>query len=374
MDFNKEENLINFLKKIKNEKKFIITGKKSYNLSGAKNFFTKYLNLGTTKFFFKEENYPTISELKKIIISLKKFNPKFIFAIGGGSVMDYAKIANNLNDIEKLKYNIIKSEKKFKKISHLIAIPTTAGSGAEVTSTAVIYINKKKYSVEGREILPDRYFLLPKLIFKNKWSIKSAAGFDAISQSIESLISRKSNKKSVFFAKESLKLSLINYSPFLKKPNMNNSLKMLLASNLSGKAISISRTTAPHAVSYPLTSYYNISHGNAVSITLSEFLLFNYNNLNKSDVNFDLKKRYEMLFNLTKTKNIFELLRFVDNIKIIGKTENKFKKLNLSKENLIPKILSGINLSRLSNNPVKLLPSDIKFIFENKIDSLKSKK
>ena len=155
---------------------------------------------------------------------------------------------------------------------------------------------------------------------------------------------------------------------------MNNSFKMLLASNLSGKAISISRTTAPHAVSYPLTSYYNISHGNAVSITLSEFLLHNYNNLNKSDVNFDLKKRYEMLFNLTKTKNIFELLRFIDNLKIIGKTENKFKKLNLSKENLIPKILSGINLSRLSNNPVKLLPSDIKFIFESKIDFLNSKK
>ena len=97
--------------------------------------------------------------------------------------------------------------------------------------------------------------------------------------------------KSVFFAKESLKLSLGNYSPFLKKPNMHNSLKMLLASNLSGKAISISRTTAPHAVSYPLTSYYNISHGNAVSITLSEFLFYNYKNLNKSDVNFDLKKK-----------------------------------------------------------------------------------
>ena len=58
---------------------------------------------------------------------------------------------------------------------------------------------------------------------------------------------------------------------------------MCLAANLSGRAISISKTTAPHAVSYPFTSFFNISHGHAVSLTLNKFLMFNYKNLEKQE-------------------------------------------------------------------------------------------
>ena len=141
---------------------------------------------------------------------------------------------------------------------------------------------------------------------------------------------------------------------------------MLIASNLSGKAISISKTTAPHAVSYPLTSHFGISHGDAVSITLEDFLLFNYLNLNRSDVRFNLKDRYNILFQLTKSKNIFDLISFIKTLKDNAKTEMSFKKLNIRKEILIPKIMSGINLKRLSNNPIALNASDIKFILENK--------
>ena len=61
---------------------WIITGFDPHNLSGQKKHFTKYLNVGIKKVFVKEESYPTISELKKLIIIFKKFNPKFIFAIG----------------------------------------------------------------------------------------------------------------------------------------------------------------------------------------------------------------------------------------------------------------------------------------------------
>ena len=65
---------------------------------------------------------------------------------------------------------------------------------------------------------------------------------------------------------------------------------MLYASNLAEKAISISKTTAPHAVSYPFTSLFNISHGHAVSLTLSKFILFNYQNIEAADCSFNLNK------------------------------------------------------------------------------------
>ena len=141
---------------------------------------------------------------------------------------------------------------------------------------------------------------------------------------------------------------------------------MLLAANLAGKAIAISKTTAPHAVSYPLTSHFGISHGNAVSITLDDFLIFNYLNIEKSKSNFDLRNRYKLLFNLTNTKNIFQLVQFIKILKKNSGTENKFNRLNLKREIILPKILSGVNLARLSNNPINLGIEDLKFILYNR--------
>ena len=79
---------------------------------------------------------------------------------------------------------------------------------------------------------------------------------------------------------------------------MENISKMCLAANLSGKAISISKTTAPHAVSYPFTAYYGISHGHAVSLTLEKFLKFNFINYKKANCNFYLNLRYKSIFNI----------------------------------------------------------------------------
>ena len=73
---------------------------------------------------------------------------------------------------------------------------------------------------------------------------------------------------------------------------------MAIASNLAGKAINISKTTAPHAVSYPFTSLFNVSHGHAVGLFFEKFFSFNYENKDKSETSFDLKKRFDLIFNL----------------------------------------------------------------------------
>ena len=70
---------------------------------------------------------------------------------------------------------------------------------------------------------------------------------------------------------------------------------MLYLANLAGRAINISKTTVPHAVSYPFTSNYGISHGHAVSLTFEKFFKFNYFNKHKSSANFDLQKRFEFV-------------------------------------------------------------------------------
>tara|TARA_E500000178_G_scaffold326159_1_gene354153 strand:- start:358 stop:1467 length:1110 start_codon:yes stop_codon:yes gene_type:complete len=361
--FNSTDDLKIFLKDNKFNKILIISGDTSYKLSGADKIINELLINKNIKYFFKKFAYPDLLELKKLIKEINLFLPDLIIAVGGGSVLDYAKIANVLTDSENLEQEISTSSYKIKdKFAKLVAIPTTAGSGAEVTSNAVIYIDKIKYSVEGEQLKPDFFFLIPELVIGASNKIKASAGFDAIAQAMESLISKKSNSESVNFAEKSLQISLKYYLDFLNNPNKDNTSAMCLAANLSGKAISISKTTAPHAVSYPFTAIYNISHGHAVSLTLNKFLQFNFKNIKNSNCNFNLKDRYKIMFEVSKTDNIESFDKYLIDLKEKANLENNFLKLGIDLKKDYSNIISGVNILRLSNNPVELKKEDLKEI------------
>tara|TARA_B100001057_G_scaffold497035_1_gene600092 strand:- start:1777 stop:2883 length:1107 start_codon:yes stop_codon:yes gene_type:complete len=360
--FTKEKELEAFIQEGKFKKILIITGENSFKKSGANSLFKKILKENIVDFFIKKKSYPEIKELKKIIAKIKIFSPQLIIAVGGGSVLDYAKIANVLTNETNIEDKVINASYTTNKFTKLLGIPTTAGSGAEVTTNAVIYIDNIKYSVEGPELRPDFYFLIPELVVGGSKIIKASAGFDAIAQAIESLISKKSNKESVEFSKKSLNFSIKNYLNYLNSPNYENTSAMCFAANLSGEAISISKTTAPHAVSYPFTSIYKISHGHAVSLTLNKFLKFNYENLESADCSFDLKERFKIIFAATKTKNINELNNFLKKIKKEANLESNFDKLGINIKKDYENIISGVNLLRLSNNPITLEKKNLKKI------------
>ena len=360
-DFDK---LIN-AKKFK--KIFIITGKNSFYKSKA-HLLIKFSNSKTLKFFFKKSKFPELSELYVILKEVDNFKPDIIVSIGGGAVIDYSKIVSifNYKHVKDLSKKLLRYESiSNKKIYPLIALPTTAGAGAEVTSNAVIYIKGIKYSVENYLLIPNYYFLFPSLIIKNPKTLKSSAGFDAIAQSVESMISLKSNKTSLYYAKKSLELSITNYLPFIKKPNLENSNKMLISSNLAGKAINISKTTAPHAVSYPFSSMFGISHGHAVSLTFEKFLLFNYLNSNRSLSSFNLKNRYKIIFELFNVKNINELCKKIKYIKRQANLSDSFEKLGINITANSDKILNQVNSLRLKNNPVMLTKNNIRKILND---------
>ena len=91
------------------------------------------------------------------------------------------------------------------------------------------------------------------------------------------------------------------------KPTKYNSSNMLFAANYSGKAINISKTTVPHVISYPFTAMFGIDHGHAVSLFFEKFLKFNYIKSSDSSCDFDLTKRYNLIFKNLKLK-IFRIL------------------------------------------------------------------
>ena len=341
---------------LKQDNFFIISGKNCFHKSKFEENFK--LN-GKKNIFLKKNNYPDVKELKKILIKVNIHKPKFIIAIGGGSVLDYAKLVSCLYKVKNINYSKL-VKYKFKKKLKVIAIPTTAGSGAEITPNCVLYRNKKKMSIHNKYLKPDFFYLNYKLLKGLSNIYRSSAAYDALSQAIESLLAKKSNSKSRNLSKKSIQLILKNIRRYLKTGDRKSTTKMLNAANLSGKAIAITETTAPHALSYGFTVFYNVPHGHAVVLTLPIILNFNYEKIisNKNKYKQSLYK-YGVLFKIFNVKNIDQLDSKLKSIFQIYRYNFKQRK-----KFSIPKILFGINERRLKNNPVDINKANLTKILE----------
>ena len=230
-----------------------------------------------------------------------------------------------------------------------------------------MYIDKKKYSIEDKLIKPDYAIIDPHLIMSVPKEISASSGIDAFSQALESLVSVRSNDESMAYAIKSLEYSNNYLIKNINEKTLETSHKMLLAAFYSGKAINISKTTAPHSLSYPFTSYFGVRHGHAVSLTLTDFFKFNFKNIKYSKSSFNLKDRYNKIFNLFNIKSINELENKIDLIiKNIGLTKN-IREFNIKSSSDINLILENVNFERLSNNPVELKIGDLKDILIPKI-------
>ena len=158
-------NTIDDIRKFIKDKMFnnilILCGKNSFSVSGAEEFFFELKKRQKIKFLTKRSKIPIFEELIEIIKEIKNFKPDLIIAVGGGTIIDYAKMANVVDIREDLKNLIINYSYPFKKkFANLLVIPTTAGSGAEVTSNAVIYLDGIKHSFESELLVPDKFFFL----------------------------------------------------------------------------------------------------------------------------------------------------------------------------------------------------------------------
>ena len=115
---NSTEDIKKFINDKSFTKIFIICGKKSFPKSGAKNLFKELTNNREVKLFYKNSEIPVFDELIEIISEIKKFNPSLILGVGGGTVMDYAKMANVVDAVPNLKNLIINYAYPFKKKSY----------------------------------------------------------------------------------------------------------------------------------------------------------------------------------------------------------------------------------------------------------------
>ncbi len=181
-------------------------------------------------------------------------NTTEIISQGGGSTIDVAKwVAKELG----LKHT---------------AIPTTAGTGSEVTKYVVLTVNGKKTTFVDDSYIPDSYILDPNLVVSLPRLHTISSGLDALCQSFESVWSKNATQESLSYAKSAIELIRQNLGKCVDNPEDTRArANMLLAANLSGRAINITKTNVCHAISYPLTDLYQIPHGIACAMTLPYF-------------------------------------------------------------------------------------------------------
>ncbi|MBR4717119.1 MAG: phosphonoacetaldehyde reductase [Lentisphaeria bacterium] len=186
-----------------------------------------------------------------------------IIAVGGGSAMDVAKCIKLFSNMDHgrnyLEQTIVPNTIPF------LAIPTTAGTGSEVTRYAVIYYNDAKQSVTSESIIPEAVLLDPGVLKTLPAYQMKSTMMDAFCHALESFWSVNSTEKSRQFSKQAIELVLQNMEEYLLNTTDGNA-GMLLAANIAGKAINITQTTAGHAMCYKITSLFCCAHGHAAAL------------------------------------------------------------------------------------------------------------
>lgn len=219
---------------------------------------------------------PKLDDIRIGIEHFRQRQHDLVIALGGGTAMDIGKLVRSLSVQSSQAHDIIVGRAHIdRRGPPLIAVPTTAGTGSEATHFAVAYIDQQKYSVAHQTLLPDYAIVDPCLTHSLPARMTAATGLDAMCQAIESIWAVQATDQSIAFAEEALRRAVAYLVPAVQRPTPAARLEMCHASHLAGKAINISKTTAAHALSYTLTSEFNLPHGAAVAATLAPILAYN---------------------------------------------------------------------------------------------------
>lgn len=335
--------IVPLLKRHNTKHVFLVRGKGSFATCGAERIINNALSelsCTFTEFYDFSEN-PKCEDMDRGIALLKNSGADAIIAVGGGSVLDMAKLIRFFNSYKGEVTG--KSFEKVRDLLPLIAMPTTAGTGAEATHFAVVYKDKVKYSAEHDDMLPDYAIIYSPFTYGNPKYLTACTGFDALAQAIEAFWNLNATEESDIYAEKAIKLLWNNLPNVVNSPTEDLRDKVSEGSYWAGRAINITKTTAPHAFSYPFTTYYGYPHGHAVALTFPFFMGLNCGVNNKDRC---------------RVSRLLELVGFNDKLDIKEQMEAYVDSIQLRMREhiLIDKnfILSQVNLERLKNNPVQL--------------------
>lgn len=328
------EDSLKYLKNLKGDF-FIVTDKSMVSLKLVDKVI-EFLPKNSNILIFDEVTpNPTVDIIEKGLKKLVFFNPDVVIALGGGSPIDACK--GMLYFSKKL------SEKITLKESSFIAIPTTSGTGSEVTSYSVITDGNKKIALANDEMLPDTALLNPEFMKTLPQKIIADTGMDVFTHALEAYVSKVSNPFTDGMALESLKLLNNN---LLKHYNDANDIKprknVQYASCLAGIAFNNSSLGLNHSLAHTIGAKFHLSHGRANAILLPYIIEVNTNANERYN---NLSKELDLVDFLNLNEGKTKLLKYIKNLKKLLGIETSLKEINIDfnefKEN-IPQMLEEI--------------------------------
>ena len=283
------------------------------------------------------QSHPEFKDLKVTYNKIREIDFELILAIGGGSVLDASKFFSVQNSQKEYQFveNIIKGkvEKKDYKLIPILAVPTTAGTGSEITPWATIWDmdEKKKYSLHLSDLFSEVSIYDPVLTLTVPRDITIQTGLDTLSHALESIWNKNANEITVSYAIKSAKLIMDN---LVKLSNDLNNLEyrdnIMKACMYAGLAFSNTQTAIAHGMSYYITAHKGIDHGIACSFTLPMLI---DNVIGEYDF---IDKALEEIFGELSSNKLRYILKKLDvstEFSDYGISDNELKELKLSLQN-----------------------------------------
>ncbi len=244
------------------EKDFILASKSIYDK------YFKDMDLKATVCFKNTygKGEPTDAMIDMLLEDFRKTDCTRIIAIGGGAVIDMAKILMLDGEYKASEY--YQRKVPLKKVRPLVAVPTTCGAGSESSNISIAEILEMgtKFGLADNTIFPDQAVLIPTLLSELPYDFFATSAIDAMIHAIESYVSPRANLYTRMFSEKAMEMILKGFKEIAEKGpehRMNLLEEFLVASDLAGIAFGNAGTGAVHAMSYPLSGNYHVTHGEA---------------------------------------------------------------------------------------------------------------
>lgn len=305
------------------------------------------------------EPNPTIQNVDAAATKAKAAKADCIIAIGGGSAMDCAKatavvLAENCTAEELLQ------GKAIEKALPVIAVPTTAGTGSEVTAGAVLSDKEKgiKTAIFGPAIFPKIALVDPVLTYTVPSKVTASTGLDVLAHSFDAMTSVKASPATDALALGAAKLAVKYLERAVADGNDKEARNgMAQASTIAGLAFSQTGTTGSHACSYILTSKYKVPHGEACAFTLDSWVLIN------SKVKPELNNYAEEL----GFKNVTELSEWLNKLKKKFGMRQTLREIGAGEEDIKEIVDSSMASGNMTNNIAQIGKEGVSTIFKGKL-------
>lgn len=236
------------------------------------------LGLPHTQIDDSVEAEPSVSSFNAALARAQAFKPDAVIGLGGGSSLDVAKLVAALLDGRQKIGDVFGTDLVHNRIPLLVCVPTTAGTGSEVSPIAVLLddADEMKKGVVSPWLVPDAAFVDPELTLSVPPAVTAATGLDALTHCIEAYTNKFAHPVVDLWAIEGVRLIAASLADAVRQPgNLAAREKMALGSLYGGLCLGPVAVAAVHALSYPLGGRYHVAHGHANAILLPHVTRFN---------------------------------------------------------------------------------------------------